>query len=162
MRPLLVSIRILGVLSLVSLALCSPDHARACSCLPPPSVGDALAASEAVFTGRVIEVEVGDFGSAFHEKRVRLEVELVWKGDLSDVATVFTGTGDADCGIDFRLDVDYLVYADESGSLGVTRLSTYLCGRTATADGNPDLGELGPPITPTLQTSWGTVKLLWR
>jgi hypothetical protein len=92
---------------------------------------------------------------------VRIYVQDVWKGTLPDVVTIYTGLWDGDCGYNFEIDIEYLVFAYDIGTK-VAQLGTGLCSRTALLEGNPDVAELGAPVTPTLPTSWGMIKRTWR
>lgn len=155
------SLRSLGFAAGIAASLIASSFvsiAHACSCTYTPTVADALIYQEAIFTGRVTEVTIGDFGYG-EEKRVVFEVQEVWKGAGSMTVTVYTGPNDGLCGSHFDLDVEYLVYADEYQG----RLYTHSCSRTGLKENNPDLEELGPPlITPTLPATWGQIKLHYR
>ena len=155
------SLRSLGLAATIAASLFASSlvsSAHACSCAYTPTVAEALQFQEAIFAGRVTEVTIGDFGFG-EERRVVFAVQEVWKGAGSTTVTVYTGPNDGLCGIDFQVDVEYLVYADEYSQ----RLSTHSCSRTSLKENNPDLEELGPPlITPTFDSTWGAIKLRWR
>jgi hypothetical protein len=104
----------------------SPAPVFGCTCAaPPPDVKTAseLAAwtrADAVFEGKVESVEL----------RWRLkEAEVLhsYRGDQRKPMRLSTGLGGGDCGFDFEVGKQYLVYAfkDETGEL-----STNICTRT--------------------------------
>jgi hypothetical protein len=112
----------------------------ACSCAPPPPPKEALAASTAVFTGKVVAVEkAGDFQIA-----VTIEVSGAYKGVKEKKVTVYTANNGAACGIGFTKGTSYLVYAREQKRGEEKVLGASLCSRTTTlADAKADLAELG-------------------
>jgi hypothetical protein len=150
------------ILACCSLVVASAVPAAACTCFPPPRFEDAFAAAEAVFTGEVVKIEVIDGEFFPQEMRSRLLLENYWKGELPDTVTVYTASDEASCGFPFEMGGDYLIYADESLAADGLRLWTHLCGRSGLLQGHPDINDLGPPFTPTLNASWGSIKLLWR
>lgn len=123
--------------------------ATACKCAQnpdaPPEGSEAaiaaeLAASTAVFTGRVVTIESrirlflrtqrylfltrGDRDIAEEDaerlfrRRVKLEVEESFKGASTRTAVLYTGWGGGDCGYRFERGSRYLVYArDNDGGL---------------------------------------------
>jgi hypothetical protein len=109
----------------------------ACSVPAPPPPIPALAGSDAVFAGRVLE-----HSGNGNEVRCRFEVEEVWKG-ISDVQiSVYTARSVASCGYPFEVGKRYLVYASEHN----WNLRTGLGTRTQPlADAGFDIGQLGPP-----------------
>lgn len=74
----------------------------------------------------------------------------VWKGELPKEASITTGLGGGDCGIDFSKGLDYLVYAVESDFYGEQSLVSTICDRTNELSLLPgdllELGEGQPPI----------------
>ena len=117
----------------------------ACSCAPPPPPKEALAASSAVFTGKVVAVEdVGDF-----QRSVTIEVASSWKGVKAKTVTVKTAKDSAACGYGFEKGKSYLVYAREVKEGEAKVLSTNLCSRTRTlAEAKEDLAALGDAVKP--------------
>lgn len=104
------------------LALPAPP-VLACSCPPPPPPKEAMEKSTAVFSGKVLKVEVDE---AKHQRTVTIEVERAWKGMDRKTVVITTGSNDGICGYNFQKDRSYLVYADgEDG-----KLSTNICTRT--------------------------------
>jgi hypothetical protein len=107
-----------------------PNSAYGCSCAQPPSVKEELDRSKAVFTGKVIQVNEKQPLNGYISKKVIFEVSQVWKGIEQSQIQITTGQGDGDCGIDFVLGKDYLVYASESDLYGKKQLTTIICDRT--------------------------------
>ncbi len=124
---------VLGLLVLANLV----SLADACSCIAPPPPKQALAGSEAVFSGKCIDVVVKD-----RIKTCTFEVDRVWKGEVGAKVVVTTAEGGATCGYGFTTkgDATYLIYCH--GKNGA--LSTNICTRTRTlASAKDDLKELG-------------------
>ncbi|MEZ4651356.1 MAG: HEAT repeat domain-containing protein [Candidatus Eisenbacteria bacterium] len=159
--------RILPVLpAAVSLLLPSVGaDCLACSCLPSPRTLVAVAESDAVFTGLVIERFTPAPGSPTDTpaKRAmrsscdcayRIVVDQVWKGVLPDTVVVETACDGAACGYAFGLEEMHLVYARTIE--GIT--TTGLCTRSsALEDGVEDLVELAllpPDPTPSVVDSF--------
>jgi len=97
----------------------------ACTCLPPPSPSDEFGVSRAVFSGRVIAIQV-DTTQPFRLLRVTFQVNQRWKGVDSSQISIYTATSEASCGFSFHVDSTYLVYAYQSQYA----LMTNLCMRT--------------------------------
>ncbi len=118
-----------------------PNSAYACSCASQ-TVEEAVASSDAVFEGRVVEIRKGaDSGSvSTRTNTVRLRVVRSWKGVGEEALTVRTATNGASCGYPFRANQSYLVYANSSPA----GLRVGLCSRTKPIDqAKEDLELLG-------------------
>ncbi|WP_060665511.1 hypothetical protein [Bacillus sp. CHD6a] len=114
----------------------------ACSCLPPGTPQEELAKVDAVFTGKVLEVDE-KFNST---TEVKLSVTKTWKGVDTKKVVIYTAMDSAACGVNFHKDKEYLVYAH----LEDEEYTTYLCSRTAELPyAQTDLKELGEGKEPT-------------
>jgi hypothetical protein len=141
-------IRLFIIVVLVLLILLSiPVPSFACSCAESLSVENEYTRSVAVFRGEVIGVKEVD-----HSKRVMIEVLENWKGANQSQIIIQTGLGDGDCGIDFEMGKEYLVYAnkqsvyDDSGNY----FSTGICDRTTSIHAvTNDFDILGQGMAPT-------------
>ena len=113
----------------------------ACSCLPPSAPKDELKTSDAVFAGKVIDIQQK---ANFFE--VTIDVQQAWKGIKNKETTIYTSKDSASCGVNFTKDVEYIIYAhNQSGEL-----HTSLCSRTAElTNAQQDLDELGKGTIPT-------------
>lgn len=122
-----------------------PATANACSCIEPPGVTEELERSDAVFSGKVISIEEKPPLLSVPSKTVIFQVARIWKGIEQSQVKITTGQGGGDCGFDFNMGQEYLVYAVKSNSYGLNSLSTILCDRTdilSQAQGDfPLLGE---------------------
>ena len=122
-----------------------PDAAIACSCERPPGVAEELERSDAVFSGKVIAIEEKPPLLSVPSKTVIFEVARTWKGIEQSQVKITTGQGGGDCGFEFNMGQEYLVYAVKSNSYGLNSLSTIICDRTdilSQAQGDlPLLGE---------------------
>jgi hypothetical protein len=84
------------------------------------------------------------FGQAFELYRVRVVVDRVWKGDVPDTLTVFTGEPGGGCGFGFVRGQRYLLFLHraETGNLNASYCS--LSRQWERADAL--VKELGSPI----------------
>ena len=146
------------ILSLVSLLATAPTVRSASLCvrttpLPPgvTEVQGSLAESRAVFAGRVLRVTrpwpwEPDSLKAW---RVLFQVDVSWKGDLTDTATVFSEYTSG-VGPRYVAGYSYLVYAHATPHHKYP-LATGTCSRSIPMSyAGPDLAELGLGT----QTSW--------
>lgn len=114
------------------------NDVMACSCVLPKSnslsklVKEAYKKSNVVFTGEVIEVKTKP-NTYFVE--VKFKVFDSWKIGLPEEITIITGQGGGDCGYNFELNRQYLVYAYENSKV----LQTNICSRTNVLNSNKDL-----------------------
>jgi hypothetical protein len=107
----------------------SVDRAEACSCLGGLPICQTFWSTPAVFSALVLEVTPvpNAPGQNFMPQRVaRLQVEQTWRGSLSGIVEVSTGSGGGDCGYDLVVGTRYLIYAH--GRDG--RLVVNICSRT--------------------------------
>lgn len=158
--------------------------AAACFCLLPPEFEADYAISDAVFTGRVIDVEWGRRSLLFNNRityaiapklaakmfwrnnlrRVEFEVNQAWKGVETTTVIVRTGRGGGDCGMGFDPGREYLVYAREFEGMLLTSVCSRTAGVTAfqatqdltTLAGEPTLPLREPAGRGTLAV-WGAV-----
>jgi hypothetical protein len=125
--------------------VCAWRTSQACSCVPSPSVDEALRSSEVVLDGTVVAVEDREvglrrakvwlqelFGYFYVNPEdvgflVRFKTHEVWKGPERSEVVLFTHKSTATCGYPVRAGERYLVYAYELES-GAYELS--LCSRT--------------------------------
>jgi hypothetical protein len=110
------------------------SNSFACSCTGKSSVKEAVRNSDIVFGGKVLFVKRVDYlrwqGIPMVGKLVTLLVQEQAKGILhSDTVVIATGSGGADCGVQFQEGHSYLVYAKST-------LPYYFSG---TKTGQPDL-----------------------
>ncbi|WP_050184146.1 hypothetical protein [Domibacillus robiginosus] len=108
-----------------------PFQGAACSCVEPPGVKEELMSSEAVFSGKVLEVEEDTSAMGLTTKSVLFEVNETWKGVNQSQVKITTGMGGGDCGYDFKAGQAYLVYANHSDMFGSDGLTVVICSRTA-------------------------------
>lgn len=129
----------------MALLVTTPDPAAACSCMEPPPPTEAMADSDAVFLGEVVETRL--VGSEVDgELFARIAVEEVWKGEVAELVEVRTQPDSAMCGYHFTTGARDLIYAHQ-GDDG--SYSTHLCTRTAPADAaEEDLTAFGEGRAP--------------
>lgn len=126
-----------------------PAETSACSCAELPTVAEELEQSEAVFSGKVIEITEKK-AKGYMTKSVLFEVTNTWKGLEQSQVIITTGLGGGDCGFRFIEGQEYLVYANESDMYGEKSLTTIMCDRTNTLSAlQEDLEFLGAGETPT-------------
>ena len=132
-------IRYFVTLAALLLGLASAEAALACTCAQSPAAPEALASSDAVFTGTVLSIDTTQTG-----RQVRLRVEGSWKGAKCGEVTIVTALDEAACGYSFQVGTSYLVYANRTQG----KLSTNICSRTQpTAQANEDFAAIGQPKT---------------
>ncbi len=118
----------------------STPEALACSCNAPRSPSEVFGNSGAVFTGKVVDVQSGDYS-----RTVQFDVDEAWKGVSQKTLTLTTAGSGASCGYDFEEGTRYLVYTDG----GEESLQASLCSRTQpVADAYEDLAYLGEGYVP--------------
>jgi hypothetical protein len=107
-----------------------PLITSACSCAELPSVEEEFERSQAVFSGKVVDVREKRSIKGYQTKSVLFEVTNTWKGVNQSQMIITTGQGGGDCGFDFKEGQEYLVYANESTMYGAKALVSTLCNRT--------------------------------
>lgn len=124
--------------------------ASACKCAELPSVEEEFERSQAVFSGKVVDIREKRSLKGNITKSVLFEVSKTWKGVKQSQIIITTGQGGGDCGFDFKEGQDYLVYANESTMYGAKSLVSVICNRTnELRSSQEDLKILGvgqPPI----------------
>jgi hypothetical protein len=125
-------IKLLGIGSLVLTLLSFSDTAFACSCAKAPTPCRAYEQAEAVFIGTPKEVsrieskdEIRNSGRAY--RIFRFSVDQAFRVVNNSQVSVVTGQGAGDCGYDFKIGEQYLVYAYRDSQ---KMLSTSICSRT--------------------------------
>lgn len=130
----------------------------ACTCIGTSTLRNDLKSSNFVFTGKVVASEIvsllpevwlndslWEFQKIFYTKmKYTFEVSAVYKGNITtDTLIVYSGFGGGDCGYEFLLGYDYIVYANWNESLKepdyITPLKfieTNICTRTKLLNNN--------------------------
>ena len=132
--------RVATLLVMLASLLGWPGRADACSCVGQGPPCERFWEAQAVFVGRVVEIEPYPSGDIPYigNRRVRLDVLEPFRGVTTSDVEVITGSGGGDCGYPFRRGGTYLVYA--SAANNSSRLATGICTRTrALGDANEDL-----------------------
>jgi hypothetical protein len=143
------------------------NTAFACTCWGDSTVKKAVKNSDFVFTGKVISAErvsllpkdyiVSSLLSEEENKSIVkfkeilyarmkyvFEISAIYKGKVTvNTLVVYSGFGDGDCGYEFRIGHDYIVYAKWNKSLKeadlltpLKFLETNICTRTRLFDDN--------------------------
>ena len=142
----------------LGLALRYPPTAHACSCAMDPHAeapAAALQRAGAVFAGKVTRIYDVLSGWTGLPVSVSFDVAQVWKGPVRQRTVIKTGSGGGDCGIDFRLGEDYIVYAYDAGSDPLMKdgLAANICSRTnLLAHAQVDLAAFGAGTVPPPDT----------
>lgn len=132
--------------------LVNSGNAFACSCVFPGTPREELERFDAVFLGKVLDIDSLRYGY-----NVEFEVEKSWKGISEEKVVIGTGEGGGDCGYSFEKNEVYVVYAyhdayddyvyddyDDSG------LKTGICSRTAKLEyAQEDLQQFDEGVIPT-------------
>src|SRR5262245_63030054 len=124
----------IGSLVLTLLSMCETGFASVCT--RPPLPCEAYWQVEAVFIGTAKELSWIEFeekleGFALKRKRpvFKFSVDQAFRGVNGAQAAVMTGIGGGDCGYDFKIGEQYLVYAYRDQQKK-EMLSTGVCTRT--------------------------------
>ena len=128
-----------GIWAIASIRNSDDRLVFACECVQPKPPLVSLDESNAVFSGKVVSLQITD--DLYPSREVTFDVITIWKGISNDSVKVTTGMGGADCGYDFENGKDYLVYAygDPEKEIG-----TDYCSRTKPLDkADADLVALG-------------------
>ena len=143
-----------GVAVTIALWLFSGSNLYACSCAPQSAPEEALQQADVVFRGTAVRVEnaAQDVGDLPRGRRVAFRTNVVWKGPHEEEFVIRTGMGGGDCGFEFVVGTEYLVYATQTpegyytGLCTRTRDVTWLSDRQ---NAEEDFQALGPgtPIT---------------
>lgn len=107
----------------------TPTSVQACLCAMGDSVTpeELLDMHDAVFIGKVVdERKATDWGRVF-----KFQVSSGWKGVDQAEISIRTGNGNGDCGYDFQVGQEYLVYATRlEANLDGSDLNTNICTAT--------------------------------
>lgn len=141
---------------LAGLLVINVPRTYACSCAMPSSASVEMRNSGAVFAGKVVSAERDNLAGGYSQMSVTFEVSDVWKGNVKDTVVVTTGMGGGDCGSDFVVGEEYLVYAYGSGPY-----STSSCSRTSVLSAaTEDLEELGESTKPEPSSQFNSLNSL--
>lgn len=123
-----------------SFVVMAATEALACSCVPPRPDHKAIKDASAVFTGTLIATEPGvEIG--FDEVTWTFAVDTVYKGDLTDSQDIRSPTQSAACGLTFKEEKRYAVfaYAGEEDAVSDDNLFTNSCMNTRPLGDGKDL-----------------------
>lgn len=122
-------------------------YSFACSCIGKSSIRKEMEHKDVVFVGKVISREIYQQTDtlltedsnrlSFKKAKYRILVTERLKGEIkTDTLTVFTGLGNGDCGVNFKLGENYIIYSGyenehfNSGQKVDKFLATDLCTLT--------------------------------
>lgn len=127
------------------------NEAHACSCMVPESPEIEMEKFQAVFSGKVTEIEETHpsepLFSSLDPVLVTFDIDRIWKGldEKNQTVTVTTSASSASCGFYFQEHVEYVVYAYQHDA--DSKLEVSLCSRTNTVENAAeDLEKLGEGI----------------
>ena len=104
---------LVALLVVPALVVVGATQALACSCVPPGPDSEAVKGADAVFTGSVAEIESGvDIG--FDNVTWTFSVDDVYKGDVGRSQDVRSHTQGPACGVIFKEEKRYAVFAYEN------------------------------------------------
>ena len=113
-------------LVVVLVLLQKPIPAAACSCAMMPSPTEGFSNAQSVFSGEVTDVKE----NSGYGKTVLFAVKETWKGTNETEVAIMTGYREMDCGVEFVVGQEYLVYANVSDMYKEQSLSTTICSPT--------------------------------
>jgi len=168
--------RLTAIVIVLVAMLLPPRPVFACTCAAPESPATGFAHADAVFVGTVTGISgqapapslldrlrswVGlPVTGAFFARQLSVRVSDSWKGVTTADIEIHTGFGDADCGYNFRVGSQYVIYATK----GQTGFETSICLRTIeVASGAADLQYLQtlPRLSLTAAPSTSPLPLLF-
>ena len=128
---------------LVAFWLLYPSLSYCCSCIGESTITKELNRSNLVFKGRVIAKKVINISDPqmpylrFDMVEYTLKAEIIFKGKIKhNNVIIVTGLGSGDCGFNFEIEKDYIVYSSfenryyPKGSIVSRFLYTDNCRRT--------------------------------
>lgn len=145
---------VLALLTLLVVAL-QPGEASACSCAPSDT-GEMVERATFVFVGREVAREITK--NPWPSVAVTFEVIEAYKGDVGTEITVWTGGGDADCGVSPQSGlVGIAAYADGDRTMIDICGSVHSPAAIAAVADPIDLKAAAPPLASddsTVPWSW--------
>lgn len=134
----------------------SPLKAFACDCYIPQDALEGLEASDAVFTGRVIDIKKTTINGSAHDA-VYMAVDEIWKGIKESHIVVYTSW--SSCQFEFTDGEQYLLYSYQHGD----KHFVMNCGRSTTiANGAEDIKLLGAGSTPSIKVERASDSNTWQ
>lgn len=107
------------LLVLLLLVVCLPNPGFSCSCEIKPSGTKAIKFADVVFTGKIIKTEnisiypAGFVNRSFGGKKITISVQQAIKGSIKNkVVSIITGAGGGDCGFEFTIGNNYIIYSN--------------------------------------------------
>ncbi|WP_318614118.1 hypothetical protein [Sporosarcina sp. YIM B06819] len=132
-------------LVIVLMLLQKPIPVAACSCAMIPSPAEGFSNAQAVFSGEVIDIKE----NSGYGKTVLFAVKETWKGTNETKVAIKTGYREMDCGIEFVVGQEYLIYANLSDMYEEQSLTTTICSPTKELGvATKDLAVFGPGQAP--------------
>ncbi len=121
--------------------------ALGCSCIGEISVKDEIKRSDVVFVGKVISADtISDTIQYYKFRRIKysFQIQTLYKGRVSsDKMEIVTGMGGGDCGFEFGVGSEYIIYANYNSyhDKSIRYLETNICRRTCLKN-NSELREI--------------------
>ena len=143
-RKNIVHLFVIVVVLLSGLIISEQKRAYACSCVAPGSYEEGLESNDWVFDGVVINKKTKSslFGTKSTADLVEwtFQVNGSWKGEVTELMTVYSAESGVSCGYEFEVGKRYAVFARELE--GIIKVS--LCSKTSIIADNSDIfTELG-------------------
>lgn len=126
-----------------------------CSCIGEATVNQEFKRSDVVFTGKVIYKKIINLTDTLmpavkiQKAEYQLQVSTVLKGKIKqDTVTIITGVGGGDCGFNFEIGKEYIVYSSfenkyyPQGNRVSKFLYTDICRRTRSATDTAEIKAL--------------------
>ena len=118
-----------------------PLFGLSCDCLAPESPKEAFEQADKVIVGKVIDATTNWMSGG---RKYSFEIKKSWKSSTDKFLIVNSGW-DEECGFDFELGKEYLVYTYKKFSLKTDRCA----GNKLLSEADEDLAFLGPGNPPT-------------
>jgi len=144
---LLKMIKLNHVLIFIYLLIISGQKIYACEC-SFNNLEKEIENSDYILTAKIIE-QLDSIYPTFY----KIKINEIWKGEKIEILT--TGTGGGDCGMDFKIGKEYLIYGNyKNGNINTNR-----CSRTIELDKTGDIDYLNYQFH---QTNYDTINFTVR
>lgn len=99
------------ILSFFTIFFCK--NANCCYCLDSATISSSFKQSNLIFKGLILSVRVDNSKRELSYYRIyTVQIEKLYKGHIRhEIVEVLTGFGDGDCGINFEIGKQYIIYS---------------------------------------------------
>lgn len=88
------------------------SHAWSCSC-SSPELKDRVEKADSILVGRIVQLEEIESSHPHQSLKAKVAVKESLKGKVLEELYLFTGYGEGDCGLGFRVRDEYIFFLNE-------------------------------------------------